>query len=96
MMTEAAVARDLEIRKSFLFARARVLEEQMPELCYKIAVDGSFAARQELRALEHEHERVVEEYGIVNLAFFAAVKRSTQRDAGEVMKELGLMEQTNK
>jgi len=53
LMTDAErIARDLEIRKSFLFARARVLEEQMPELCYKIAVDGSFIARQELRALD--------------------------------------------
>jgi hypothetical protein len=89
-MSDADIARDLEIRKSFLFARARVLEEQMPDLCYKIAVDNSFSAKQELRALEYEHERVVEEYQIVDLAFFHAVKKSTQHDAHQVMRELGL------
>ena len=72
--------------------RARHLEAQMPELCYRVAVNNSFVARVELEALTDELMRLGDEHTILRRAFFQAVKKLTQRDASTVMRELGLTE----
>jgi hypothetical protein len=91
MMSDAErVARDLDERSKLLMTRARHLEAQMPELCYRVAVDNSFVARAELEALTDELMRLGDEHTILRHAFFEAVKRCTQKDAHQVMRELGL------
>ena len=89
------IARDLDERRKALMTRARHLEAQMPELCYKVAVDNSFIARAELEALTDELIRLGDEHTILQHAFFEAVKRATQHDAHAVMRELGLSGATN-
>jgi spore coat polysaccharide biosynthesis predicted glycosyltransferase SpsG len=95
-MSEAErVARDLEERRKALMLRVRHLEAQMPEICYRVAVEESFIARAELEALTDELIRLGDEHTILRHAFFHAVKKVTQRDAHAVMAELGLTEQPN-
>jgi hypothetical protein len=89
-MSEAErIARDLEERRHRLMIKHVVLSDQTNTLAYDVVVNGSFVAKEKLRSLDRELERIAEEIGLIDRAFVFAVKRVTARDAGQVMRELG-------
>ena len=72
-----------------------VLSNQTLALAYDVAVHGSFAAKEKLRSLDHELERIADEISLIDRAFVESVKRTTARDADQVMQELGFTGETN-
>jgi hypothetical protein len=89
-MTDAElIARDLEQRRHRLMLQHVVLSDQTLALAYDVAVNGSFVAKEKLRSLDHELERIAEEISLIDRAFVESVKRTTARDADQVMQELG-------
>jgi hypothetical protein len=89
-MSEAErIARDLEERRHRLMIKHVVLSDQTLALAYDVVVNGSFVAREKLRSLDHELERLADEISLIDRAFVSAVKRVTARDCDQVMFELG-------
>jgi hypothetical protein len=83
------IARDLEERRHRLMMKHVVLSDQTLAYAYDVAVHGSFVAKEKLRSLDHELERIADEISLIDRAFVSAVKRTTARDADQVMQELG-------
>jgi hypothetical protein len=48
-------------------------------LAYDVVVNGSIVAKQKLRELEDEPDRLADEIHLLDCAFWEAVKRTTQR-----------------
>jgi hypothetical protein len=90
VVTDAiTIASDLEQRRHRLMIKHVVLSNQTLALAYDVVVNGSFVAREKLRSLDHELERIADEISLIDRAFVESVKRTTARDAGQVMQELG-------
>jgi hypothetical protein len=47
-------------------------------LAYDVMVNGSIVAKQKLRELEDEPDRLADEIHLLDCAFWEAVKRTTQ------------------
>jgi hypothetical protein len=90
VVTDAiTIANDLEERRRRLMLQHVVLSDQTLALAYDVVVNGSFVAKEKLRSLDHEIERIADEISLIDRAFVFAVKRVTARDANQVMQELG-------
>jgi hypothetical protein len=89
MTAAERIARDLEERRHRLMIKHVVLSDQTLALAYDVVVNGSFVAKEKLRSLDHELERIADEISLIDRAFVFAVKRATARDADQVMQELG-------
>jgi hypothetical protein len=91
MVSEATdkICRDLEERRHHLRIKHVVLSNQTLALAYDVVVNGSFVAKEKLRSLDHELERLADEISLIDRAFVHAVKLTTARDADQVMRELG-------
>jgi hypothetical protein len=82
------IARDLEERRHRLMIKHVVLSDQTLALAYDVAVHDSFVAKEKLRSLDHELERIADEISLLDRAFVSAVKRVSARDCDQVMQEL--------
>jgi hypothetical protein len=82
------IARDLEERRHHLMLQHVVLSDQTLALAYDVVVNGSFVAKEKLRSLDHELERIADEISLIDRAFVSAVKRVSARDCDQVMEEL--------
>jgi hypothetical protein len=82
----------LQVQRHSLMMRVMQLEAIAKRCAFEAVVNDSWKAKQAFRDAEQETDRLTSEIEMLNLALQEAFARlqARGRDAGDIMKELGL------